>query len=89
MSGSQVGTVQTLVVCVPSQVEQAPCPSGMGLTTVQGYIIDPAQASSIDAQNAPFDYAVAAGFWAMAFTFVVGLHLVTKSAGVIVERIRK
>jgi hypothetical protein len=89
MSGSQVGTAQTLVACVPSQVEQAPCPSGMGLTTVQGYVIDPAQAASIDAQNAPFDYALAAGFWAMAFTFVVALHLVTKSAGVIVERIRK
>ena len=89
MSGSQVGTVQTLVVCVPSQVEQAPCPSGEGLTTVQGYIIDPSQAASIDAQNAPFDYTVAAGFWAMAFTFVVGLYLVTKSAGVILERIRK
>jgi hypothetical protein len=89
MSGSQVGTVQTLVVCVPSQVEQAPCPSGMGLMTVQGYVIDPAQASSIDAQNEPFDYAAAAGIWAMAFTFVVGLYLVTKSAGVILERIRK
>jgi hypothetical protein len=84
-----VGAVQTLVVCVPAQVEQAPCPSGMGLATVQGYIIDPAQAASVEAQNAPFDYSVAAGFWGMAFTFVVGLHLFSKSAGVIVERIRK
>lgn len=89
MSGSQVGTVQTLVVCVPSQFQQVPCPSGMALATVQGYIIDSAQAASIDAQNAPFDYAVAAGFWAIAFTFVVGLYLVTKSAGVILERVRK
>lgn len=86
-----VGAVQTLVVCVPAQVEQAPCPagSGMGLATVQGYIIDPAQAASVDAQNAPFDYVLAGSYWAMAFTFVVGLHLVTKSAGVILQRIRK
>jgi hypothetical protein len=87
MSG--IGEVKTVVICVPSQVQQVPCPSGMGLSTAQGYIIDPAQAASIDAQNAPFDYTLAAGFWAMAFTFVVGLHLVTKSAGVILERIRK
>lgn len=83
-----VGTVQTLVVCVPSQVEQAPCPAGMGLATVQGYIIDPSQAASIDAQNEPFDYAVAASIWGMAFTFVVGLYLVSKASGVILNRIK-
>lgn len=49
MSG--IGEVKTLVICVPSQVQQVPCPSGMGLSTAQGYIIDPAQAASIDAQN--------------------------------------
>jgi hypothetical protein len=83
-----MGTIQTVVVCTPSAIAQAPCPAGMAVTTIQGYIIDPAQTSNVEAQNAPFDYALAAGFWSMAFTFVVGLYLVSKSAGVILNRIK-
>lgn len=74
--------------CVPAQVEQSPCPTGMALAVVQGYIIEPAQATSIDAQNQPFDYSAAAGIWGMGFTFVVGLYLVSKSAGIILQRIK-
>lgn len=87
MSG--VGEVRTIVTCVPSQIQQAPCPSGMGLATTEGYIFDPAQAATVEAQNEPFDYASAAGIWTFAFTFVVGLYLVSKSAGLILDRIRK
>ena len=82
------GSVQTIVVCASSAFAQAPCPAGMAVTTIQGYIIDPSQASNIEAQNASFDYAYAAQVWAMAFTFVVGLYLVSKSAGVILNRIK-
>ena len=82
------GSVQTIVICAPSAFAQAPCPAGMAVTTVQGYLIDPSQASNIEAQNGPFDYALAAQFWGMAFTFVVGLYLVSKSAGVILNRIK-
>lgn len=83
-----VGTVQTVVVCAPSAFGQAPCPSGMAVTTMQGYIIDPTQAPNIEAQNAPFDYVKAAGIWSLGFTFVVGLYLVSKSAGIILNRIK-
>lgn len=55
---------------------------------VQGYLIDPTSAASIEAQNAPFDYAVAATIWGFAFTFVVGLYLVSRSAGAILGAIR-
>ncbi len=82
------GSVQTVVVCVPSTVAQAPCPAGMAISTIQGYVIDPSQAASIDAQNAPFDYSVAAGVWGFVFTFVVGIYLVSKSAGTILNAIR-
>lgn len=82
------GSVQTIFVCAPSPFAQAPCPAGMAITTIQGYVIDPSQASNIEAQNEPFDYAVAAQIWGMAFTFVVGLYLVSKSAGVILNRIK-
>ncbi|NHZ93926.1 hypothetical protein F2P45_33765 [Massilia sp. CCM 8733] len=56
--------------------------------TVAAYLIDASQAPSINAQNAPFDYAAAATIWGFAFTFVVGLYLVSKSAGVILAAIR-
>jgi hypothetical protein len=83
-----MGSVQTIVVCAPSAFAQAPCPAGMAVTTMQGYVIDPAQASNIEAQNEPFDYVVAGQIWGLAFTFVVSLYLVSKSAGVILNRIK-
>jgi hypothetical protein len=84
-----IGSIQTIVVCVPSAFAQAPCPTGQAVTTIQAYVIDPAQAASVEAQNAPFDYSLAAGMWTLGFTFVVGLYLVTKSAGTILLMIRK
>lgn len=83
-----VGSIQTIVVCSPSDVPQSPCPSGQAATIMQAYVIDPAQAASIDAQNADFDYSYAAGVWSMAFTFVVSLYLISKSAGLIINSIR-
>ena len=82
------GSVQTILVCAPSAFSQAPCPSGTAVATIQAYIIDPSQASNIEAQNEPFDYAVAGQIWGMAFTFVLGFYLVSKSAGVILNRIK-
>lgn len=84
-----IGSVQTVIVCVPSSVTQSPCPSGQSVTTIQSYVIDPSQASNIEAQNEPFDYALAAQIWGMAFAFVVGLYLVSKASGVVLNRIRK
>lgn len=83
-----IGSIQTVVVCVPSDSPQLPCPSGQAMATVQGYMFDPANAASIEAQNGDFDYAAAAGIWGMAFTFVVGLYLVSKAAGVVLNRIK-
>ena len=84
-----VGANQTILVCVPSAFAQAPCPAGMALTSVQGYVIDPSQASNIEAQNAPFDYGYAAGLWTFSFSMVVGLFVLSRSAGAILEFIRR
>ena len=83
-----VGTEQAVIVCATAPISQAPCPAGMAPAVMQGYIFDPAYAASIEAQNEPFDYAVAGQIWGMAFTFVVALYLVSKSAGVILNRIK-
>lgn len=58
------------------------------MATVQGYVFDSTNAASIEAQNGDFDYAAAAGIWGMAFTFVVGLYLVSKAVGVVLNRIK-
>lgn len=83
-----VGSIQTILVCGTAASSQAPCPEGMAVTMMQAYVIDSSQAASIEAQNAPFDYAYAAGIWSMAFTFVVALYLMSKSAGTILNAIR-
>ena len=83
------GSIQTIVVCVSSDSTQLPCPSGQALTTVKGYVVDPSQGASFEAQYDPFDYAIAASIWGLAFTFVVGLYLVSKSAGTVLSAIRK
>ena len=83
-----IGTEQTVIVCTQSQTTQSPCPAGTAPSTMVGYVINPGQAGNIEAQFEPFDYAAAATIWGLAFTFVVGLYLVSKSAGVILAAIR-
>lgn len=83
------GSVQTILVCVPSGFPQSPCPAGMAISTIQGYVIDAGQGANYEAQVAPFDYVYAAGIWSMAFSFVVGLYLFSKSAGLILQRIKR
>lgn len=83
------GAVQTVVVCVPSAFSQSPCPSGQAIATVQAYLLDPSQQAAIEAATAPFDYGYAAGVWSLGFTTVVGLYLVARSAGTILDFIKR
>jgi hypothetical protein len=46
-------------------------------------------AGGVTTTSAPFDYAYAGSIWTMAFTFVVGLYLVTKKAGLVLDFIRR
>jgi len=82
------GSLQTVLVCVPSQFGQSPCPSGMAISSMQGYIIDPSQAQNIEAQNAPFDYAAASALWSLSFCFVIGLFFASKKIGILLSFIR-
>ena len=83
------GAVQTVVVCVPSAFSQSPCPSGQAIATVQAYLLDSSQKAAIEAATAPFDYAFASGGWSLGFTTVVGLYLVARSAGTILDFIKR
>ncbi|ECV5707795.1 hypothetical protein F2K45_24515 [Salmonella enterica subsp. enterica] len=92
-----LGSVQTLVVCVPvEQVtgpeQQAVCPVVNGQNfapaNVKAYVIDPAHVASLEAQHAPFDYGKAAEIYGFAFVTVMGLYLTAKSVGVVVNMIK-
>jgi hypothetical protein len=43
----------------------------------------------IPTPTVPFDYAYASQIWTMAFTFVVGLYMVSKKAGLVLDFIRR
>jgi len=82
------GTIQTILVCVPSTFAQAPCPAGQAVTAMQAYVLDASQQAHYEASVAPFDYVYAAGLWSIAFSMVVGLFLLSRSAGTILNFIR-
>lgn len=94
-----VGTVQNVLVCAPvssdqsSATDQALCPPGgsqyFHVQSMQSYVIDPASAGYLDGLSAPFDYAQAAGFFALAFTVVVGTWMVSAGCGAVLEMIRR
>ncbi|WP_241025893.1 hypothetical protein [Burkholderia sp. Tr-20390] len=94
-----VGTVQNVLLCMPvtsdqsSALDQQVCPSSgtqyFHLQAQQAYVIDPASVGYIDALAVPFDYTAASGFFALAFTMVVSIWMVSASAGSILAFIRR
>lgn len=89
------GSVQYIIKCVPTGTAQSfpPCTqvgsAGYAPVMTQAYVIDPASASYIDALMVPFDYAFASSLWAFSFSMVVGLFVVSRYAGVILDFIRR
>lgn len=94
------GVLRSILVCVPvtsaqqsSLVDQQICqPSGrtyFHLQQQQAYVISPENAGYLDAIAQPFDYAQAAGFWGIAFTTVLTLWIVARSAGTVISILRR
>jgi hypothetical protein len=94
------GALRSILVCVPvtnvqqsSLVDQQVCqPSGrtyFHLQQQQAYVLSPESAGYIDGVTQPFDYVQAAGFWGIAFTTVLTLWLVARSAGTVISILRR
>ncbi|CAN0639937.1 conserved hypothetical protein [Burkholderia cepacia] len=94
------GQLQSVIVCSPvsstyslEAIDQKLCPSSNGrfyrATQQQAYLISPESAGYIDSVTQPFDYAQAAGFWGFAFTTVLALWLVARSAGAVISVVRR
>ena len=94
-----VGTVEAVVICTNAPgAAMLPGPVSCGadatgnplyLATMQGYVVDPASAGYLDGLAQPFDYGAAAGFFALAFTVVVGVWMVSAGAGAVLDLIRR
>ena len=94
-----VGTVQNVLLCTPvtsvqsSAIDQQLCPPLGGqyfrVQTQPAYVIDPASAGFLDGLVEPFDYTAAGGFFALAFTVVVGIWMVSAGAGAVLDMIRR
>lgn len=86
----QLGTVQTLVVCVPaSQGVQGACPAGSVQSVTPAYVITPSEASRFELMSEPFDPAAAWGFFSFAFAVTVAIWWVAHGAGEIINMVRK
>lgn len=93
------GTVQNILLCMPvtsdqsSAVDQQVCPpSGnqyFHLQSQSAYVLSPASGVYLDGLTEPFDYAAAAGFFALAFTTVVAVWMVSATAGSLLDFIRR
>jgi hypothetical protein len=63
------------------------------VNNVTGSSVTCSQACTITLVSAvdqvPFDYAYAGAIWSMAFCFVLGLYLISKKAGLILDFIRR
>lgn len=88
------GTLEYVIECMPNgkKTAVAPCAVvgvvGHSPVMVQAYVISPASASFIDAIAQPFDYAYASGLWTLSFSMVVGLFVVSRKFGAIINFVR-
>ena len=83
------GSIQTVVVCLPSSLGQPPRPPGQAEGTPQPDLLPADQKPAIEPATAPFDYAYAAGLWSLAFCSVVGLYFCSHGIGLVLGMIRR
>lgn len=86
---AQLGTVQTIVVCVTSNSGvQGGCPEGQVESVTQAYLIAPSEASRFDLMAEPFDSATAGAYFGFAFASTVFVWLFSLGAGMIIRMVK-
>lgn len=56
---------------------------------VDSVVLSQGEYAAIMPKVSDFDYAYAGQIWGLAFSFVLGLYLISKSAGLVLEFIRR
>lgn len=70
-------------------LQQGFCPSGQYYQLGNAYVLHPSAKDQIDQMLAPFDYALAAQFWGVAFTSVLSLHLISHCIGLVLNLLKR
>jgi hypothetical protein len=69
------------------------CPAKDGqlqvLTTAQAYVLAPSSRHALEASLGPFDYGKASALWSSAFVMVVGLFVVSRGIGSVLQMLRR
>ncbi len=55
----------------------------------QAYVVDSGSAAYIDAVSTPYDYAQGGALWAFGFAFTLGLWLVAKNIGFVLNAVKR
>lgn len=86
---SRLGTVQTVVVCIPGVSGfQGACPIGHIEAVTQAYLIAPSEAARFDLMSEPFDSAIAGQYFSFAFASTCFVYLLSLGAGMIIKIIK-
>lgn len=86
---AQLGTVQTVVVCVAgSSGIQGACPAGQVESVTQAYLIAPSEAARFDLMSDPFDAGVAGQYFGFAFASTVFVFLLALGCGAIIKMVK-
>lgn len=98
------GTLQNVVVCSSSSpisgavelrnggasaVVYCDAARTMRQWRFQAYVIDPSASSYIDAVSTPYNYADGGALWAFGFAFTLGLWLVAKNIGLVLNAVKR
>jgi hypothetical protein len=80
-----LGTVQTVVVCVP----QGLCPAGQVQSVTQAYMIAPSESTALDVMAQPFDASQAGAFFGFAFASTIFCWLLSLGCGSLISLVRR
>ncbi len=85
----QLGTVQTVVVCVGgTSGVQGVCPAGQVESVTQAYLVAPSESARFDLMAEPFDAAQAGAFFGFAFASTMFLWLTSMGIGYVLRMVR-
>ena len=86
---AQLGTVQTVVVCVNgTSGVQGACSDGYVQSVTQAYLIAPSEAAKFDLMAEPFDASTAGSYFGFAFASTVFVWLFSLGAGMIIRMVK-
>ena len=101
---ADAGFITNIAVCGPNppfpgfsivqpvktaSLQQGFCPSGQYYQLGPAYVLYPSAKNQIDQMLSPFDYALAAQFWGVAFTSVLALHLTSHCIGLVLNLLKR